>query len=386
MQVKQVANFVNQALGESLGEQGGTLAEDLSNIVDMGVAVFNANAVDNYVRSLVDHIGRVIFVDRAYRGRAPKVLMDSWEYGSVLEKVSMETPDAQENPTWNLQNGQVYEQDKFVKPSITVKFFNSKTTFEVPISITDRQVKESFSSAQQLSGFISMIYTTIENSLTMAMDNLVMRAITNFIAITIHDAAEGTNTYTTIDLKAGYLALHPDITAVSYTLDKALHDAEFLKYAGEKIRLTTKLMGTMSVLYNSQAKKRFTPKEDLHLILLTDLVSATSSYLESSTFHKELVALPLFEEVPYWQANATSAESRSNVNVFKLGNGTAVDVDANVLGVAFDRNALGVSNWDRRTTAHRNNHAEFENLWFKNDAGFFNDQSEQFVVFTFPAA
>ena len=378
MQVKQIASLVNTAFSESTGLEGGVSPEDLTGCVDMGTAIFNANAVDNYVKSLVDHIGRVIFVDRAYRGRAPKVLMDSWEYGSVLEKVAMEIPDAQENPTWNLQNGTVYEQDKFVKPTITVKFYNHKTTFEVPISITDRQVKESFSSAQQLAGFISMIYTTIENALTIAMDNLVMRAINNFTAAVVHDQSN-----TSVHLKTEYLALHPEITANTYTLDKALHDPAFLQYAGERIRLITKLMGTMSVLYNLDTKARFTPAEDLHLILLTDFVSATSSYLQSSTFHKELVALPLFEEVPYWQGNATGALARSQIMIDNLGDGTSVEVNAFVLGVAFDRNAVGVSNWDRRTTAHRNNHAEFENLWFKNDAGFFNDGSEQFVAFLF---
>lgn len=186
-----------------------------------------------------------------------------------------------------------------------------------------------------------------------------------------------------INLKTGYLVLHPEITANTYTLDKALHDPEFLKYAGERIRLITKLMGTMSVLYNVGQKQRFTPADDLHLILLSDFVSATSSYLESSTFHKELVALPLFEEVPYWQANASDVSTRSQIMIDNLGDGTNVSVDTHVLGVAFDRNAVGVSNWDRRTTAHRNNHAEFENLWFKNDAGFFNDANEQFVLFTF---
>lgn len=378
MQVKQVATFVNQALAESVGSSS-IVSEDLSNIVDMGTAIFNANAVDNYVKSLVDHIGRVIFVDRAYRGRAPKVLMDAWEYGSVLEKISMETPQAVENPTWDLQNGHVYEQDKFSAPQITVKFYNTKTTFEVPISITDRQVKESFSGPEQLAGFVSMIYTTIENSMTRAMDALIMRAITNFIGATVEGAEGGTR----IDLKTLYLALHPEITANTYTLEKALHDPEFLKYAGETIRLTTKLMGTMSRLYNQGLKDRFTPAEDLHLILLSDLVSATSAYLESSTFHKELVALPLFEEVPYWQANSADVNYRSAVVLNKLGDGSEVDVDHKILGVAFDRNALGVSNWNKRTTSHRNNHAEFENLWYKNDAGFFNDLNEQFVIFTF---
>ena len=146
MQVNQIYQIMNSVTGEILGESA-VLTEDLTNIVDIGTAIFNASAVDNYVKSLVNHIGRVIFVNRPYSGNVPSVLMDSWEYGSVLEKINAELPDATENESWELANGTSYDPNVFYKPVVAAKFFNKRVTFEIPMSFTERQVKESFSNA-----------------------------------------------------------------------------------------------------------------------------------------------------------------------------------------------------------------------------------------------
>ena len=155
MTINQIYELVNAATSEILGESA-VVAEDLSNVVDIGTEIFNANAVDNYVRSLVNHIGRVIFVNRPYAGNVPSVLMDGWEYGSVLEKITADLPEATENESWELTNGESYDPNIFYKPTVSAKFFNKRVTFEIPMSFTERQVKESFSNATQLNGFLSM--------------------------------------------------------------------------------------------------------------------------------------------------------------------------------------------------------------------------------------
>ena len=163
MEVKQIYTLMNSVSQEVLGKTD-LVNEDLTGIVDMGNEVFNQNAIDNYVKSLVNHIGKVVFVNRPYSGKVPSVLMDAWEFGSVMEKISADVPQAEENESWNLTDGTEYKQDVFHKPTVTAKFFNSKVTFEVPVSITERQVKESFSSAAQLNGFLSMIYNAVDKS------------------------------------------------------------------------------------------------------------------------------------------------------------------------------------------------------------------------------
>ena len=101
MQVKQIYTLMNSVSNEVLGKTD-LVKEDLTGVIDLGKEVFNQNAVDNYVKSLVNHIGKVIFVNRPYAGKVPSVLMDSWEFGSVLEKISADIPQATENESWSL--------------------------------------------------------------------------------------------------------------------------------------------------------------------------------------------------------------------------------------------------------------------------------------------
>ena len=176
MKVTQLYTLINNVTKEILGDTA-VVNEDLSNVVDIGKAVFDATSVDNYVKKLINHIGKVVFQNRAYAGGVPSVLMDSWEFGSVLQKVSMALPEATENESWALVDGQEYKQDVFTAPKVEAKFYNSKVTFEIPMSFTELQVKESFSSAEQLNGFVSMITTGVENSMTVKLDALIMHAI-----------------------------------------------------------------------------------------------------------------------------------------------------------------------------------------------------------------
>ena len=386
MEVKQIYELVNSISGEVLGRTD-IVSEDLTGVVDLGTEVFNANAVDNYVKSLVNHIGKVVFVNRPYAGKVPSVLMDAWEFGSVLEKISADVPEAEENDTWNLKDGQTYSQDVFHKPTVTAKFFNSKVTFEVPVSITERQVKESFSSAAQLNGFISMIYAAVEKSITIKTDALVMRTINNMIAETfIADATafggdspdySSASTVRCVNL----LKLYNDKFTKTLTAEAAVTDPEFIRFASYTMGLYADRMQSISTLFNVGKKERFTPKDMLHVVLLSDFAKAAQTYLYSDTYNKEQVLLPNAETVPAWQASGTDYGFDNVASIMvKASSGKTVELTG-ILGVMFDRDALGVTNLDRRVTTNYNAKAEFFNNYYKFDAGYFNDTNENFVVF-----
>ena len=373
MKITQLYTLVNSVTKELLGETT-VVNEDLSNIVDVGKAVMDQqNGVDNYVRKLVDHIGKVIFVNRAYAGGAPSVLMDSWEFGSVLEKVSADLPEASENDSWNLQDGQEYSQDVFYQPKVEAKFYNSKVTFEVKMSFAEKQVKSAFSSAEQLNGFISMLVTAVENSLTVKLDALIMRAINNMTAETIN----GADANQVINLLAGFNVGRTAKLAAA----TAIMDPDFIRYASYQIGLYTQRMGKISTLFNAGAKARFTPKDKMHIVLLSDFSAAAGVYLDSDTQNKDLVALPEHESVPYWQGSGTgyTFDDVSSIDI-KTASGATVK-QSGIIGIIFDRDAVGVANLDRRVTTAYNARAEFYTNFYKLDAGFFNDTSENFVVF-----
>lgn len=393
MEVKQIYTLINSVSGEVLGRTD-IVTEDLTGIVDLGKEVFNQSAVDNYVKSLVNHIGKVIFVNRPYAGKVPSVLMDAWEFGSVLEKISADVPAAEENDTWDLTDGQSYDQDVFHKPTVTAKFFNSKVTFEVPVSITERQVKESFSNAAQLNGFISMIYAAVEKSMTIKADALIMRTINNMIAETVlADAQEfgatagdmtGANLASASTARCvNLLKLYNDKTGAStpLTAAKAITDPDFIRFASYVMGTYADRLQSISTVFNVGGKERFTPKDMLHVVLLSDFAKAAQTYLYSDTFNRGDVLLPQAETVPFWQGSGQNYEfaSTGNINIKESG-GKAVEISG-VLGVMFDRDALGVCNLDRRVTTNYNAKAEFFNNYYKFDAGYFNDTNENFVVF-----
>lgn len=385
MDVKQVYTLVNTTTTEVLGESA-VVKEDFTNLVDVGKEIFSADAVDNYVGKLVDRIGKMVFVDRVYRGSVPSILMDSFEYGAIVEKIAADLPEAVENESWELTDGTSYDPNVFYKPAVSAKFFNSKTTFEIDLSFTQKQVKESFTSLNEMNAFLTMLFNTVDKSMTVKIDSLIMRTINNMTATTIADAypTAATAGYgaagntRAVNLLALYNAKFPDATL---TVDECLTSPEFIRFASMQMAVLIDRMSRMSTLFNMGGAARFTPADELHVVMLTDFKAAANAYLQSDTFHNEFTALPKAETVPFWQGSGVDYGfgSVSALNV-KTASGTDVSVTG-ILAVMFDTEACGVSNPDKRVTTNYNPKAEFYTNFYKFDAGYFNDENENFVVF-----
>ena len=385
MKITQIHELMNTTVQEVLGTEA-VVNEDLSNIIDIGNEIISTENVDNYVKKLVNHIGKVVFSDRVYSGSAPNVLMDSWEFGSILEKVTAEIPKATENDSWNLVDGQEYSPDIFYQPKVSAKFYNSKVTFEIPLSFTELQVKESFSNQNQLNGFLSMLYNSVDKAMTVKLDSLIMKTINNMIAETLetdlYDKTGKTLKLDTGSIKAvNLLANYNKATGQTLTKDKALTDSDFIRYASFTLNIYKDRLTKLSTLFNIGGKERFTTGEYLHVILLSNFASATDIYLNSDVAHNELVKLPNYDTVPYWQGSGKeySFEDISSINV-KTNSGKTITANG-ILGIMFDRESLGVANLDRRVTTNYNPKAEFYTNFYKLDAGFYNDLNENFVVF-----
>lgn len=386
MEMKQVYQLVNASASEVLGKEN-VLQEDLQNVVDVGREIENAQGYDAYAKTLVNHIGRVVFVDRVYRGSAPSVLMDGWEFGSILEKISSGIPQATANESWELEDGASYDPNIFYQPKVSAKFFNKRVTFEVPMSFAEKQVKQSFSGAEQLNGFLSMLYNAVEKSMTVALDGLIMKTINNMIGETVYDEYNG-GTYTgssgvrAINLLYLYNQAHAGATIA--TVEKALQTPEFIRFAIYIIGLYSDRMAKISTLFNVGGKERFTPTDLQHIVLLSDFAKSAGVYLYDANgqFNVGNLQLPTkAETVPYWQGSGTTyaLADVSKINVVTSEN-HSIEIDG-VLGVIFDRDALGVCCMDRRTTTAYNAKAEFYTNFAKYDAGYFNDLNENFVVF-----
>ena len=376
MQVTQIHSLLNNVTKEVLGQEE-IVKEDLSNLVDVGTEIVNADKIDNFVNKLVHHIGKVQFSNKNYTGKAKNVLMDSWEFGSILQKIDAELPEAVENSTWNLVNGQSYDPNIFYQPKVSSQFFDSKTTFEIPISFAEKQVKGSFSNAEQMNGFLSMLTNRVDTSFTIKLDELIMRTINNFSGAVIN--AQDPNT------SVNLLHLYNSSSGNSLTVDKCLTDKEFLRYANYVIKTYVGRISRISTLFNLGKKERFTNVEDANLILLNDFVNSSNVFLQADVQHNEFTGLTGVDTVPYWQGSGKSYNfndiSKIDVTINKGDKKGATVTQTGIVGVLFDRNALGVTNLDRRVTTNYNPKAEFYTNFYKADSGYFNDFNQNFIVF-----
>ena len=376
MKVTQIKDLVNSSLKELNGSSV-LLKEDLSNVVDVGTEIFDTDNVDNFVKKLIDRVGNTVFNTRVYQGSAPSVLMSSWEFGSVLEKVDSELPDVEENDSWQLENGKDYSPNIFYQPKVSAKFFNSKITFDIPISFTRMQVKSAFNSASELNGFLSMLMNGVQNAMTVHIDGLIMKTINNMTATVLN----GKKGLQVVNLLDGYNAN----STVKLTAENALQNADFIKYANLVINTYRDRISKLSTLFNQGGKSKFTPLANQHLVILSDLASASKVYLESETLHDDNVKISNFDTVPYWQGSGTtySFDDVSSIDVaIKDGKSTKEIKASGILGVLFDTNAVGVTCQNQRVTTNYNPRAEFYTNFTKFDAGYYNDLNENFIVFT----
>ena len=386
MEVKQIASLLNSIIAEQVGEEATLLNEDLSNVVDVGRSVFNATSYDKFTKALVDHIGRVIFVDRKYEGVAPSVIYDGFEFGAVLEKIGSDIPEYTENETWDLENGQSYDPNVFYAPSVYAKFFSRYVTFEVPLSVTDKQAKSAFSSAQELTRFVNMLFSKVDDAMSLAQESLVMRTINGAIAETIYADYGATDIGDSSGVKAiNLLYLYNQKLGAGneITQAEAMTDPNFIRFASVEMMKVANRLKKVSTLFNVGGKKRFTPMTNLKIVLHTDFASNAKAYLYSSTFHEEYVKLPKADEVPYWQGSGDEYDiaDTTAINV-KLPSDNTKTVEADgIIGVMFDEEALGVLNFERYTTSAYNAKAEFTNYWHKQKACQFLDLNENIVVF-----
>lgn len=387
MKVEQIAELVNNITKERLGETA-VLEQDLSNVVEVGDAIFDTENVENFANKLIDQIGKIVFVDRPYSGNAPSVLREGWEFGSVLEKVKSEIPIAVENDSWQLVDGESVDQFIVRKPKVSAKFFNSKTTFEVDITLMTLQVKSAFQSAQQLNSFISMLLNNVEKSITVKLDGLIMSMINSMTADTLYDAYGVTTIPAGQSKTRAINLLHLYQQEVDETLvdpQRALKTPEFIRFAVMKMQVMIPRLAQASRAFNMGGNIRFTPRELLHIVMLNDFKVAAGVYLQSDTYNKEFTELPAAETVPFWQGAGTGDSayafnqiSKIHVSTKNVPDGLEAD---GVLAVMFDHDALGVWNADSRVTFAYNAKGEYTNQFYKQDAQFFNDGDENFIVF-----
>lgn len=372
MEVKQIYEVVNSIAEQALGMQALTPTD--TSFVSVGNEVLKSDTnKDAWYKVLLDKIGRTVMSMRTYTANGAELKREPIEWGVILQKIAIPLPKATTNHSWNGQS--VTAKNPFEKALLTPKqkLFTLISTWEVDATIPDVQLKTAFTSPEAMGAFIDGIFTAVYNSLEVSYENTANLCRATFIA----RKSKSNNTNAYINLLNAYNTE----TNKALTVETCMYDADFLKYCSMMINLYTTRLETMSTLFNDDDLERHTPKDMQVVNVLADFAARLDAYLQSDTFHNELTKLPNYKPVPYWQGSGTSY-SFADTSKISVNYDGVNDVEVNgVVAVVYDREAMGVTVDNKRTKSIYNPREEYTNYFYKADMGFYNDMSENGVVF-----
>lgn len=309
--VSQIKNIVNDAVKDALGVNYGATKQDTTDFVSLGKALGQYNAYEGFFAALANRIVRTIYFIRTYEGSARSVLRDEHEYGAFIQKVYYDLPEASDNPTWAIPDGngeykQASPYDVETTIGVSSLIFGGKGTWTIEFVRPIEQIKSAFLEESAMMNFISGLYEAAENAFKLQEEEITNLAVNTAMASAL-DGGIARN------LLAEYNAKYSQ----SLTVASALINADFLRFASKEINRAVKNMGKMSTAFNKAGYKTFTTPDRMVVEMLSEFASATDMYLQSDTFHAELTALPNYEDVPFWQASGKDFDFNtcSSINV-----------------------------------------------------------------------
>lgn len=372
--VEQIYTLVNETAKESMGEKAITV-KDVSSLIALGDSVLSSESdTENFLNTLVDRIARTVFSVRRYETDTEGMVRHPFEFGCIVQKIYVDMPEAKQNNSWEIgKEGYTPVFAPVIKPTAKQKLFKGITTWEVDVTIPDYMLRTAFLNETSMATFIDAIFTAMDNMITLALENNANLTRASFIARKL----KGGKPCGAINLLHEYNTL----TSASLTVESAMMNAEFLAWASRAINLWVKRMSKMSVLFNEEGYKRHTPKDKIVVNLLQDFTSACDTFLGANTFHDELVKLPMYDSVAYWQSAGESFDFNDTSAIkIKIDESNTIEKKG-IIGIVYDYEAMGVTLNERRSTSERNNHDEYTNYYNKANIGYFNDMSENGIVF-----
>lgn len=381
---KQIYSIVNEVASQAMGTTPIKVVDN-RGLVSLGADVLNSDATkNNFINALTDRIGRTIVSYRAYHSHFPDFERDSIEWGNILQKLKVGMPDAEVDESYDLKDGTSVDQYKVNKPKINQLLFTSETPWQTHITVHLDELEKAFIDSTAMGAFISGMFGEVQNRIELAMENLSMDCVNNYIAEIVKRIK------TTPNRVVNLLTEYKEKTTIDYTNNpvNALNDEDFLKYVVRRINSISSTMEYMTNGYynsttgfvdgeDSKAYTRHTPKSEQKLMLFIDMVNALKTNINSKAFNMEQVAIDIpFTTVPFWQSLQTPAK----INVTSAS-GTAVNQDF-IMGVMFDREAMGTFKKKYKSlTSPVNAAGQYYNIFYHMIVMYFNDLTENGVIF-----
>lgn len=368
MAVKKIYEIVNSVNSQTMGITDLTVVDE-QGLISLGQTVLATNGLaDTWLNALAQRIGRTIISFREYKSKYSDMVLDSLKWGNIVQKIKVSMPEATEDESFNLVDGQSIDMYKVANPKMAQSFFTNETPYQFYVTVKRTQLEEAFTSEGAMNGFVGAIYGEVQNAIELSLESLARNCINNFIAERLKSDK------CTFNL----LKMYNDETSKKLTVNTCKHDKEFLAYCVSRINLISKYMENMTKIYNDGTQTRHTPKTLQHLRILEDFESRLETVVQYQAFRDGYVKLNNYHTTSFWQ----NIKSPDSIRVKPSSDNTTEITQNNIIGILYDRDALGLYKKDSwNSTTPFNSAGGYYNTYYHHKELYFNDLSENFVVF-----
>ena len=347
----QIATILTEAVAEVTGKQIGEL--DLRGIIATASDPTIIGSVDQLTKAMINVIMKKWYMDTEYRsGYNSPFFVDESEYGAITEVISITVPDAQPAANWTDITSGTTQLGLYTiyLPTVDVAVYGKTSSWQIPIAIQEDQMKSCFNGENELREYVSHVFLCVDNALVSHMEALDSANRNSFMAAKINYASGVSATGVhVVNLVEEYVA-NAGLEDTGMTAAAYLNNKDALADGAMTIMEYSDLFKKKTDEYNTMGYKRFTPENRLVLQLLSKFDKQLKYHMRSSTFHEDLVKIPNYGTVPYWQSSNKGDRDKIDIDIDVSGNKTRVQ-QSGIVGLLCDSWAIVHTIKNRRVAA-----------------------------------
>lgn len=367
---------------------------DTASFVSVAQIALRADR-DAVMNAISNVLARTIFSIRPYSAKMTGLEMDSFRWGNMMRKLSIADEDWQDDPAYAWPatydanqspasgDGETIDMWTIKKPNILQTNFYGASVYFDEMTIFEDQLETAFSGPEQLGSFLALLMTNLSNRLEMSNEGLRRGLVCNAIGAL---KAEN-NSERVIHLLSEY----NDATDESFTQEdiyKPENFGNFTKWMYARVAEISDLFTANSTMFQTVISGkpilRHTPVEFQRIYMYSPIIRQIEARVLADTYHDTFLRYADVESLAYWQ----SIKTRDTVSVTPVYTGTdgsvvtgTAQVVENVVGLIFDRDAMGMTILDRRVlSTGLNTKGMYRNLHIHAKQRVLYDSSEKMAL------
>ena len=341
---------------------------------------------DPVMSAISQILGRTIFSIRPYNAKFRGLLMDNQRWGGITRKINYVDKSFTNDSGFALTDGEAIDQYTVNKPEVVQTNYYGSNIYQKSITIFRDQLDTAFSGVDQFAEFIGGVTQNISDQIEQAHENTARMTVANLVTGIIAAAKANQIVHLLTEYNA---ATGLELTAT--TVYTPANFKPFMQWVYSRIAQVSSMLTERSQKYHfnltGKPIQRHTPYDRQRLYLYAAGRYQSEAQVLADTYHDNYLRFGETETVNFWQSIEKPDQIQAKPCYLKEADGTVITAaqnvtQANVFAVMMDEEAAGMNifNYELSSTPY-NARGRYNNLWWSFNERYFNDFTENAVVF-----